>query len=335
MMSHAAKGKVVRTRRQLRRCELARRLFIEKAKKRAMLQADFTTVIEDEQEIRVPVCRDTLRQAGSAWGQVADLGDSQIIWLPKHGSPPARIVGNGVHVVDPAHIDWDRLITPVADGAAGHFSYAHKRLFASDDFGTNYDPLSNDADWTALRDGAYIRANAGKCYNKAPGGSNRFTTYRFDPADMSGESADYSVEAALSRTTSTVAPCLCMRQTASDTYYYLAPSLTPQVVLSKRVGGVATQLGAANIASAVGTGRVEAVGTALKAYWGGVEEISASDGAISSAGYAGVFVYVAAAGGANEAYIDDFNVWVERPGRPAPVIGPLAGRAQISFALAR
>lgn len=85
---------------------------------------------------------------------------------------------------------------------------------------------------------------------------------------------------------------ICVRMdTSADTYYGLYYQ-AGELVMFKRVAGVTTSLGTW-ISTLTGGGtdytfKLEAIGTAIKAYVNGVERVSVTDSAITAAGRAGL-----------------------------------------------
>ena len=330
---------MIRTTRQLERCELARRLFIRRAETCPIIEARTATVDSPGGPCRAPACLEPLDAAATGWFQIADLGDRQVIGLVGVAEVPASVRAEpGVVVRRPDELDFDLLIPPFADRAAGHLSYAHTRLHVSDEFAADHDPLGDDPDWTALSDGAYVEADGGEVVCKPPGAESREPVHRNEPADMSGVAADYSVESHV--TAAVVAgkhrtPAVTLRMTDADNFYRVAVVAVGSVFrMHKRVAGEWTLLGSQSVGSLTGTIRLEAVGSTLKGYFQGNELISTSDTDLTSAGYAGIYFWIAADSTGN-ARLDDFRVWVERRPMPAALDGPLAARSQQPFALAR
>jgi hypothetical protein len=68
---------------QKRVCELARREFIAKVRTLPLLRSRFVVVETAEGLQREPLCAGLLRKAGLGWGQVADLGTHQLIYLKR------------------------------------------------------------------------------------------------------------------------------------------------------------------------------------------------------------------------------------------------------------
>ena len=184
-----------RTQRQLQRRELARRAFIKTAQAGTVLECDWGSYDEAGRTVRTPKPSRLLE----TWGQVANKGDSVVIFVPAGTLVPAdvrRMAGVAVRVLTQA--DFDTLIPPHAASAAGHFSRAFTAEHATYDFASDYDPLSVDSGhWTALLNGNYIRASGGEGIFTVNAAAGTLSVYRFDDADMSGEGADYGVEADL------------------------------------------------------------------------------------------------------------------------------------------
>jgi len=285
-----------------------------------------------------------------SWAQLGERAGRQVIYLADADTKPPA----GVRVLDARSMDWDRLIRPFAAAARGHASYAHTRQHALYEFGTAYDPFDHgdNADWTG-----YAIANSGDDYFKsagglltqraAPGASTRAAIYRWDAEDMSGVSADYSVEANIACTYSGTADDkvfgVALRAADGNNCYlavirYSSPAGSWAIQMWRRVASAWTRLGSnVNISGASGLIRIEAVGSALKAYWGGseTEKISASDASISAAGYPAIYGGLGDGSTSSAPTADDVKVYVVRTGRPAALVGPLAGRRQPGFGLAR
>jgi len=320
--------------KRLEKAELRRRLNLAAYARQLHIEAEYV-VVEDPATGRVyfaPSCHEFLSQQGIAWGQTYQQPSGQMIHLElgrltrSQSEALAHIETCDMRQLDggalehpPENVaelvallcsrDLDcgalgELVPVIASVASGRFSYAHTTEHASDAFTHTEDPLSDHANWTALADGAYLHSTGSRVEFNWPVGANRDPVYRFNLADMSGETADYSVEG--NTTTSYTSSKLknlgpALRMTAADTYYYstIRPHISPvDMIMWKRVAGAYTQLGVEYATgSASGIVRIEAVGSSLKAYYGGVAtaRITATDTAISAAGYAGIIGYVDAA----------------------------------------
>jgi hypothetical protein len=332
------------TRRQRRRRELARREFLDRVRSAPMLlRADAVVHDTPEGPCRAPACDRFLAYHGVGWGQVADLGDSQVLWLRRElpVRPPT-----GVAVVAAAELDLDALVPPAAGEPAGHSSFKHTREAAHDDFGTAYSPLSDSPDWTCVQTGGdggqhdWFEAASGELRPIDNGGSDRWPIYRYD--GWTPPSPDYSVEL-------DVSPCryssiqyiefhVAGRLLDKDNMYRLEkrhPDCSPDITLQKKVAGEWTTLASDDAAGASGLLRLEMVGTALKAFWNGspTAVLEANDSDLPAAGHAALL-------GPNRtalcsAHADDFRTYTDAAGAPARLLGPLAGRRQIGPELAR
>ena len=285
---------------------------------------------------RVPGCIDALEQLQVSWFQIADLGDRLVIGLKCEAGPQEIVQAPGVVECAAETLDFDQLITPFVADTDGHFSYAHTAEYASEDFNTSYDPFGNSPNWTNLENDVW-RSSGGKLVVKTAG--TYHSKYRFDSADMSAVSPDYSADAVcvctyINNFIREVCPAGRM-QDANNLYYaQLRDTATDNFKIKKVSGGVISTLAATTVASPDGgLVRLEIVGSTLKAYYKGAEEISTSDDGITNAGYAGIKCFQESAG-SGDASIDDFKVYIEERGRPARLIGPLAARAQLGFGLA-
>jgi len=329
-----------RTKRQLLRCELARRLFIEDAGERPLLQADIIDDAEGTgQTVRVPKCFHALREHGISWGQVARTADSQIISVFGRRSLPPEIARmRGVAVLDPARQKWDELVPPVADEARGHFSRAFTVEHTSYDFASDYDPLGADsAHWTALRDGDYVRAESGKAVFTKDVNNNRTSVYRSVDADMSGHGADYGVEADLTPGISSGKvryPHVDFRQADGTHYYFAVITLDPATLQIRLQDGEGSATTLASTTSGIGSSHkvyLEGVGTVLKVFLDGSEtdKLSAADSTITSAGCGGISGYQQA-NTSHAANWDNFRVYVAPPEAgptlfPCPFAWPFIG----------
>jgi hypothetical protein len=220
--------------------------------------------------------------------------------------------------------DFDTWAEPHATTASGLRSYAHTVEKYHDDFSHSNDPLSGHADWTALQDGGYAKSDGSELVPKDDDIAHRSVKYEltgYPPAN-----GDYSVE---SKTlyvsgTSTILT-ICSRMADEDNYYYIY-CLDAVERLRKNVAGVVTTLAEDTGISVSGEQllRLEAVGTTLRYYRGGVERLSAVDGAFSS-GSAGFLLYINLSDTPTTEHYDDFKVYRETTSIPMGLFQGLTG----------
>ena len=326
---------MTRTQRQRERCELARRLFIERVRRCPLYRADTVAIDLGGEEGRLPKLHADVIASGAAWGQVADLGDSQIIFLDRAVPVPSR---RGVVPVQAADLDFDELIPPWADRAAGHFSYAHTRQAHKDAFSHTNNPLSNHADWTGDANGADWKSDGSQLKPNIPGAGRgqryRLTGYTPGSADYSTEATVLCVYEAAGAKVQRIHIALRMDAVGNRYEALILPGAAWAFHIWEYSAGAGKSLASKAIAANTYLVRIEAVGTTLKAYLDGTEELSASDGTLPNAESAG-FVSYLSAGADGTAYGDNFTTCEEAVRRPAALVGPLAGRAQVGHALAR
>jgi len=279
--------------------ELARRLFIAKVSALPLYRCSKVETIVDGEPCWVPSIAEALSDAHIGWSQVADLGRQQLIYLTR-AAPPG--LPPDARVQDPDALDWNALIPPLADEAAGHFSEAHNYELYHEPFGTAYDPLSlYTPDFDAFYNNE-LRSVGGVVRHRTGQTSSayyRWVTDEQPPDDCSAEWAFLALTTVTSG--GKVANGVLLRTDAGASpaewyrgyllYDETSDTLVAKVV--KYVGGVLTTLGTSGSISGTpssGLGRFEAVGSTLKVYCDGNEELSVSDGSLSS-GYAGPYSY--------------------------------------------
>ena len=341
---------MTRTPRQLERCELARRLFIERVQERLVVRCPIIEIDSTEPGVprRVPGIQGFADRHRLGWGQVADCGDFQLLYffLPLSPSQRSELSGiDGLEIKEASQLNCDELIPPWADTASGHFSYAHTGLHYSDLFAHGNDPLSNHADWTGDTDPTYLKSDGSKLVTNDGNGVNyRTMRYRCTGSPMGAVTADYSVELDCTPFQSidedySMWGVMVRAKDGSNHYYanlsHSADRVNNLRVYERTTGGGEVKL-AETTASDTGIVRLEIVGTIIKVYVDGVEKISTSDGTLTDAEYPGVRVSAARHNQSGEGSADDFRVYIERAqGKRALLLGPLAGRGQCGYGLAR
>lgn len=341
---------MTRTQRQLERCELARRLFIERVRERLVVQCPIVEIDSTRTGMpcRVPGIQGFADRHKLGWGQVADCGDSQLLYffLPLSPSQRSELSGiDGLEIKEASQLNCDELITPWAPKASGHFSYAHTGLHYSDLFGHSNDPLSGHADWTGDTDPSYLKSDGSKIItNDGDHVSYRKIRYRCTGCSMAAVAADYSVELDCTPFRSIDEDYTMWGVTVrakDDLNHYFAnlshsADRANNLQLYRRTTAAGEIKLAETTAGDTGIVRLEIVGSTIKVYVDGVEKISTSDGTLTDAEYPGVRVSAARHNQSGEGSADDFRVYIERAqGKRALLLGPLGGRAQCGYALAR
>lgn len=158
---------------------------------------------------------------------------------------------------------------------------------ATDDF-NRADASSLGANWTDLSGNFQIVSNEARSKNNGVFDSVLWNANSFG-ADQYSQVKDTTV-------TNYFGPCCRHDGTAvgsGDTHYFI---YTGGAQLLKRVAGAQTQIASFSAPSANTTVKVEANGTTIAAYYGGVSQASVTDGSIAS-GSVGLWGCNAGAGG--------------------------------------
>ena len=108
----------------------------------------------------------------------------------------------------------------------------------------------------------------------------------------SGVGADYWSQAVITPSLG-AAGVLCRDDSvpAGSQTYYLAYLSATEIKLFKRVSGTFTLLGSVGSVNTSATVKCDVVGTTIRALVDGVEKVSVTDSAISTAAYPGIYVY--------------------------------------------
>jgi len=220
---------------------------------------------------------------------------------------------------DGLDLGWlDRLAAPHASSATGLRSYAHTYVYATEDFAASDDPWAGpDVGWTAgASDGAIAYSDAREAlYNKAnSSGVSKFSYLAFDAGDLSGVTADYSVEGVVTQSDDYAVWYIAGRYINSGADFYAARALAGELRLYKWISGSPTQIGSYATAQVNATIRLEMVGTTLKVYFDGIERISTSDSSLSGAGSAALRSLVFNGAATDIISVSDYQVLIETPG---------------------
>jgi hypothetical protein len=315
---------------QAGRRELARREFIDRCRRRLVLRVPFREFVDEfGQQCREHVAAAKMLAAGVAWGQIADLGDSQLVHLGDETSVLSEEVRRlaGVIVEQGRTLRWDDVLQPCADAPLGHLSYAHTRIYQKDDFLYTQNPLSNQAGWTADADDAYLQTDGNYVMFVAPGAAGRRPQYRWTAWPMAGIDADYSVQTWL-YSTNVSSKRRAMGTTwrnvdANNGYVLRSRADTSDTAVFRRKAGVQTTISTSvtNWANPA-VWRAEILGQQIKIYVGAgnlnADFADAMPGGLDAAGFAGLDCFEDAAA-TGSAWIDYLTILTE--GAVRPVVG--------------
>jgi len=315
--------------RQKRRGELARRAllrreFIDRVKAANVYRCGMVEVSEHREDGSValswrPAIWERLRDAGISWGQVArdDPKRLQIIYFEGVCPPGVDMERNAGRIEDTSIVE--QLVPDLTPGIepVGHLSYAHTTpAEAAYTFDTDYNPFGDDPNWTHTREGTVENAISTNGY--LYGGSSNVDAYVKDTLNPMA-SPDYSVAGKL--TYNSGWECgLCVRQLVGyrhdPGYWLFLTNARFDLCYLQRSDGGPTVIASFGDAKANGTVcRIECVGTVLKAYHDGENEIlSASDATLSAAGAAGAFADY-------KSRVDDFQTFIADAGIARPKVG--------------
>ena len=328
----------MRSQVQLERCEAMRRLQIDRYRKATLVRCDMVAVpvvetVYDEKTSKPageqtvtrhePKCAAVLRAAGIPWGQVWRRETAeQLIWF-EHEMPEdlKRLTGVASEKADA--LDFDALIKPFADRAVGHFSYAHtQQVGATYTFDTAYNPASDDPNWTHTRNGAV--ENAYITSGHLRGSISYIDAYTYDPLSVMGV-ADYSVEANCTQNSSYDHGLVGRGGNGNNNdpaYWLLMDNGRFDIVYRHRSHTATGEVLIASKGASLGTGlcRLEMVGSTLKGYHSGAEQISGTDTTIEDALRPGAFADYGTR-------IDNFAVYIDDgincPGDPTDQDGSM------------
>jgi len=272
---------MARTQRQRERAEKARQLMRQRVVRAQVLRVAYVPGTREGDEGLVPACIERLEGERIGWGRIDTTPDrrSALIWLIDRAQAPGRLLSSpDVERIAFDEGDFDRLHAPDRVQARGHFSYAHRHvLYGPETFGTNYDPLSLHADFAALSDDQ-SRAYSGAVRCRAGQASND-CVYRWDTAAQPPN--DSSVAADVNAHTDRGYPGVIGRLTAADEFYHLrtnSANSTLQLYENTNAAGYVLLGSDGTHYAQAATIRLEMVGTALKGYIDGNEDISVVDG---------------------------------------------------------
>jgi hypothetical protein len=202
---------------------------------------------------------------------------------------------------------WDEWFEPKATKARGLQSPIHTHRVFYDPFDTDYDPLSEDSNWTDLREGAYLRANAGKAWNKAAP-SQKFCRYLWTPGASSANHSVGAVTLDNKDNGKIKSPRVMVRA------FYVAdcgPNTHGKDRIRKRRGDETYDVLVSQSTSASGavTVRLQADDTTLKYFQGAVELTATDQTDYQSETDCGIEMYLSAGSAADLAYLDDVSVY--------------------------
>ena len=288
---------------------LVRQSFIGNVKSAAnVYRCDMVKVEEIHERVAQVTWKPAIwkRLEGIPWGQVTRDSQQTIFFAGQR--PLGLDMDRAAERINDLKI-IDTLVPNLTPGVKpeGHLSYAHTvPLESAFPFTDEYSPFGGDPDWTHTRSGSLdtARSTLGTLY----GGISCPDAYVKDSMNPMA-TADYSAEATLEYISAHSAAVIVRAkvQNGADTMYMLNADSGRFDILDVTETTVPTSTTVASFGGAKAnnkTCRLEVVGTILKAYHDGENEIlSASDATISGAFAPGVFVEY-------HAKVDDFVAYV-------------------------